>query len=54
MLEKTGQIYKGLYDGMITIASFSEWMMSTYTSYLKDPSLVHDSINKWPDFVYNQ
>ena len=39
----------------ITIASFSKWMMSTYASYLRDPSLVHDSVSKWPDFhVYNQ
>ena len=42
-------------DGMITIASFSRWMMSTYMSFLKDPSLVHDSMERWQDFaVYNQ
>ena len=39
----------------ITITSFSKWMMSTYASYLRDPSLVYDSVDKWPDFaVYNQ
>ena len=42
-------------DGMITISSFSRWMMSTYMSFLKDPSLVHDSMERWQDFtVYNQ
>ncbi|KAL3919477.1 MAG: hypothetical protein SGPRY_005616 [Prymnesium sp.] len=41
-------------DGRITIASFSQWMMDEYTSYLQDPSRVQDSITKWPDFVYNQ
>ena len=30
-------------DGMITLTSFSEWMMRTYTSFLRDPSLVRDS-----------
>ena len=39
----------------ITIASFSRWMMSTYASYLRDPSLVQDSTAKWHDYiVYNQ
>ena len=28
---------------MITLTSFSEWMMRTYTSFLRDPSLVRDS-----------
>ena len=39
----------------ITIKSFSEWMMDTYTSYLKDPSLITDSL-KTPgaEHVYNQ
>ena len=33
----------------------SRWMMSTYASYLQDPSLVHDSVAKWTDFeVYSQ
>ena len=42
-------------DAPITIAGFSSWMMSTYASYLRDPSLVQDSISKSPDFiVYNQ
>ena len=38
----------------ITIKSFSRWMMSTYASYLRDPSLVQDTMAKWGDFVYNQ
>uniref|UniRef100_A0A7S0L6X9 EF-hand domain-containing protein n=2 Tax=Coccolithus braarudii TaxID=221442 RepID=A0A7S0L6X9_9EUKA len=41
-------------DGKITIASFGDWMMNTYKSFLEDPSRVQDSITKWPDFVYNQ
>eukprot|EP00326_Haptolina_ericina_P044841 CAMPEP_0181258620 /NCGR_PEP_ID=MMETSP1096-20121128/50873_1 /TAXON_ID=156174 ORGANISM="Chrysochromulina ericina, Strain CCMP281" /NCGR_SAMPLE_ID=MMETSP1096 /ASSEMBLY_ACC=CAM_ASM_000453 /LENGTH=161 /DNA_ID=CAMNT_0023357013 /DNA_START=150 /DNA_END=635 /DNA_ORIENTATION=- len=41
-------------NGDITITSFSDWMMTTYQSFLKDPSRVADSITKWPDFVYNQ
>lgn len=47
-------VYNELGEGAITIASFSRWMMSTYASYLKDPSLVTDSIGKWSDLVYNQ
>jgi Ca2+-binding EF-hand superfamily protein len=38
----------------ITIASFARWMMGTYTKFLQDPSLVQDSVSKWPAFVYNQ
>ena len=46
---------EGLTRMPITIASFSSWMMRTYTSFLRDPSLVHDSLKpKIPDFVYNQ
>ena len=42
-------------EGMVTISSFSRWMMSTYSSYLRDPSLVQDSTTKWTDFfAYNQ
>ena len=45
----------GLGGGMISLASFSKWMMSTYMSYLKDPSLVADSTATWADYaVYNQ
>ena len=40
-------------EGMVTISSFSAWMMSTYESYLKDPSLVQDSTQKWGR-VYDQ
>ena len=36
----------------ITMKSFSDWMLDTYTSYLRDPSLVADSLDKVP--VYNQ
>ena len=36
----------------ITMKSFSDWMLDTYTSYLKDPSLVVDSLDKVP--VYHQ
>jgi len=43
-----------LADGMITLQTFSRWMMSTYKSFLIDPSLVQDSINKTPDFIYSQ
>merc|ERR1719382_352118 len=28
-------------DGKITHTSFSDWMVRTYTAFLKDPSLVH-------------
>ena len=45
---------EGCTRGAITTASFSSWMLRTYTSYLRDPSLVQDSITKWPEFVYNQ
>ena len=41
-------------DAPITIDGFSRWMMSTYESYLRDPSLVKDSLSKFPDFIYNQ
>ena len=41
-------------DGTISLTSFSRWMMRTYTSYVKDPSLIQDSVSKWPDIVYNQ
>jgi Ca2+-binding EF-hand superfamily protein len=43
-----------LADGMITINSFSRWMMSTYKRFLKDPSLVADSKARWSDMTYNQ
>ena len=43
-------------DGKITLTDFSEWMMRTYTSFLKDPSLVQDSMKnvKAHEIVYNQ
>ena len=47
-------------NGKITHTSFSDWMMRTYTSFLKDPSLIHDSVDKIkdsmrvPEIVYNQ
>jgi len=31
-------------DGEISLTDFNDWMMQTYTSFLKDPSLVHDSM----------
>jgi len=43
-----------LADGTITLHTFRRWMMSTYKSFLLDPSLVHDSMDKWPDFIYSQ
>ena len=42
-------------DGTISLTSFSRWMMRTYTSFLEDPSLVHDTAeDAFPDHVYNQ
>lgn len=43
-------------DGKITLTDFSQWMMRTYTSFLKDPSLVQDSTKnvKAHEIVYNQ
>lgn len=42
-------------DGTISLTSFSRWMMRTYTSFLEDPSLVHDKAeDAFPDHVYNQ
>jgi hypothetical protein len=41
-------------QGAITMKSFMEWMLSTYTSYLKDPSLVADSMENVEMTVYNQ
>ena len=41
-------------QGAITMKSFMEWMLSTYTSYLKDPSLVADSMENVEVTVYNQ
>ena len=55
MLDELSGDADEMADGMITISSFSRWMMSTYMSFLKDPSLVHDSMERWQDFtVYNQ
>lgn len=41
-------------DAMIDKASLSRWMLSTYLNFLKDPSLVVDSVDYFPEFVYNQ
>jgi hypothetical protein len=41
-------------QGAITMKSFMEWMLSTYTSYLKDPSLVPDSMENVEIPIYNQ
>ena len=39
---------------MIDKASLSRWMLSTYLNFLKDPSLVVDSVDHYPEIVYNQ
>ena len=38
----------------ITIQAFSQWMMNTYTKYLKDPSLIADSMTKIPEHILMQ
>ena len=34
--------------------SRTQWMMSTYLDFLKDPSLVVDTLEAYPDHVYSQ
>lgn len=41
-------------DAMIDKDSLSQWMLATYLNFLKDPSLIVDSAERFPDIVYNQ
>jgi len=63
--ERVDEILTELEDakegGKITVASFTAWMARRYASSLGDPSVIHDSMERvpnygdiWPLQVYNQ
>ena len=53
--EVAGDDDKKLTGRPITIGTFSHWMMRAYTQQLSEGSYTMEgSLERWPDFVYNQ